>query len=68
MSHLTDLLSGEKDIMASAVILLLEHMKETCKPDAEKSLVVNSLNEKLMYYVLPRYVDHLNTVTAIWWY
>lgn len=60
------MLSGEKDVTASAIIPLLEHLKVTTKPVGERSLIVNELNEKLIYYILPRFaINQLSVIVYI---
>lgn len=54
-ADLTDALSADKHVTISCVIPMLELVKDISKPDSNKSIRVNRMQESIKIYMLSRY-------------
>ena len=55
LSYLTDALSGEKEVTASAVVPLLKHVKTKCTPTAGSSRLAKEMQTTIWNDIEPRY-------------
>ena len=59
LSYLTDALSGEKEVTASAVVPLLKHVKTKCTPTTESSRLAKEMQTTIWNNMEPRYSSHV---------
>ena len=59
LSYLTDALSGEKEVTASAVVPLLKHVKTKCTPTTESSRLTKEMQTTIWNNMEPRYSSHV---------
>ena len=63
LSYLTDALSGEKEVTASAVVPLLKHVKTKCTPTAESSRLAKEMQTTIWSDIEPRYSSYVVSET-----
>ena len=59
LSYLTDALSGEKEVTASAVVPLLKHVKAKCTPTTGSSRLAKEMQTTIWSDIEPRYSSHV---------